>query len=125
MNQSKLNYAKEVIKKWYDEDNLIFDTAGNNEWLLIYMNRWLGVQQYTEWFIQDRLAKMPYETYRRALQKLIEEGYIKLSDEHMKKRRRVEVETRETLLAQPVKRKVYQDIFDERGRLSGIREVWI
>lgn len=63
----------------------------------MYMHRWLGVHYYNLPFVQDRMKKMPYETFRRAVQWLISHGDIKLSQENMKSRHRSEEETRETI----------------------------
>jgi hypothetical protein len=124
MRKAQTRYAETIILRWYVENPSSFDTSSNNEWLLMYMNRWLGVQKYQEWFIRDRMLKMPYETFRRVTQQLISEGKIEISARNMKTRHRLSSETRETMLqAQVVEQKKRSWVFIPETQRY--REVWI
>ncbi len=92
-------YAETVILRWYAQDPVCFDTKGNNEWLILYVNKWLGGNVNT-WFAKERLGKMPYETFRRVTQALISTGTIKISEKNMTARHRKEIKLREDIMLQ-------------------------
>lgn len=95
MKERKLTETDLRILRWYQEYPECFDTDNNNSWLLFYMEKWLGVQKYTPWLVEQRMKQIPYETFRRSLQKLIHEGLIKLTEKNYKARKRAETKVHE------------------------------
>lgn len=122
MKKKELNFAQSTALSWYNLDPLFFDTASNNDWLMLYMKKWLGCQYNNEPFMRQRMSKMPYESFRRAVQWLIQHDYIKLSQENMRKRKRSEAQTRDTILQNPHPMKHLVFLTDSMGRKS---ETWI